>query len=113
MCICISIVVPNNSDNSSDSGAIVGGVVGGIVLFLMIIIVLCIVILCMRRSHRKKGPHVDNATKLNTYVTIKHNPSYDVTKANTVDFDTINPGIHSHPTVNTPKQEECGVVNQP
>ena len=173
----INIVVPNNSDDSSDSGAIIGGAVGGVILLLMIIVVLCIVILCMRRSHRKKGSHVvDNATKLNTNVTIDHNPSYDVTKVNTVYmehlYDTIDPGdsdvpitanpsnnvhtkcynktsedeynyvqpneftqhsesdgymkiypttgqshgirgVHSHPTANTPKQDEYGVVNQP
>ena len=41
----------------------------------------------MKRSHRKKGLHaVNNTTKLplNTNVTIDHNPSYDVTKVNTV-----------------------------
>ena len=190
LCICVSIVVPNNSNHSSDSGsssssdsgAIMAGAVGGIVLLLMIILVLCIVILCIRRSHRKKGSNAtDNTTKLNTNVTMDHNPSYDIAMDNNpsydvskVDYsyDTINPrdsdlsmttnpsynihtkpysktsedeynyvqpneliqhleldgyikiyptidqshgiqGIHSHPTANTPKQEEYGVVNQP
>ena len=94
--VCISIGVPNNSNNSSDSGAIIGGVVGGVILLLMIIALLYIVILCMKRSHKKKGSHViDNVTTLNTNVTIDHNPSFDVTKANTVHtehlYDTINP----------------------
>ena len=85
----------DNTGSSSGSVAIIGGAVGGVILLLMIIVVLCIVILCVRRSHRKKEPHVvDNTTKLNTNVTIENNPSYDGTKANTVDYsyDTINPG---------------------
>ena len=50
----------------------------------------------MKRSHKKKGSHViDNVTTVNTNVTIDHNPSFDVTKANTVHtehlYDTINP----------------------
>ena len=186
VCVYINIDVPNNDNNSSDGCVIISGVAGGIILFLLtIIVVLCIVLLCMRRSHRKKGSHVvDNTTKINTNVTIDHNPSYDITmdnnpsydvsKVNAVDYsyDTINPrdsdlpmttnpsynvhtkphsktnedeynyvhtnkptqhsevdgcikinpttdqshgiqGIHSHPTANTPKQEEYGVVNQP
>ena len=71
----------------------------------MIIVVLCIVILCMRRSHKKKGSHVvDNTIKLNTNVTIDHNPSYDVTKASTVDYsyDTINPGGSDVPITTNP-----------
>ena len=71
----------------------------------MIIVVSCIVILCMRRSHRKKESHVvDNTIKLNTNVTIDHNPSYDVTKANTVDYsyDTINPGGSDVPMTTNP-----------
>ena len=58
----------------------------------MIIVVFYIVILCVRRSHRKKGSHVvDNTIKLNTDVTIENNPSYDVTTANTLDhiYDSI------------------------
>ena len=127
MCPCISIGVPNNSNNSSESGAIMGGVVGGVILLLMIILVLCIVMLCMRRSHRKKGSHiVDNITKLNTNVTIDHNPSYDVTidhnrsydvtidrnpsydvtKANTVQmeylYNTVNPGGSDVPITTNP-----------
>ena len=160
---------------SSNSGAVIGGVMGGIILLLMIIVVMCIiVILCMRRSPREKGSDVvDNTAKLNTDVVMHGNPSYDVTKANTVHMeysydDTINPrgsdvpittnpsynvhtkaysnasedeynyvkssqhysdrylkvypstdqghgiqAIHSHPTADTPKQEEYGLVNQP
>ena len=96
-------------------------------LMLMITVVLCIVILCMRRSHRKKGSHIfDNATnKLNTNVTIyiDHNPSYDVTIDHNLSYDvTIDDhshgirGVHSHPTANTPTEDEnviYGVVNQP
>ena len=94
-----------NSDNSSDSVAIIGGAVVGVVLLLMIIVVLCIVVLCMRRSHRKKGSHVvNNTTKINTNVTIENNPSYDITKANTVDhsYETINPGGSDVPITTNP-----------
>ena len=74
----------------------------------MIIVVLCIVILCMRRSHRKKGFKDDKVTystsKLNTDITMNHNPSYDVTKASTVDYsyDTINPGGSDVPITTNP-----------
>ena len=115
--LCISIDVPDNSNNSSVSVAVIGGAVGGVILLLMIIVVLCIVILCMRRSCRKKGSHmVDNTIKLNTNVTIDHNPSYgvtidhnpsyDVTKVNTVhmdySYDTINPGGSDVPITTNP-----------
>ena len=115
ICAYVYQYVPDNSNNSSVSVAIIGGTVGGAILLLMIIVVLCIVILCMRRSHRKKGSHViDNTTKLNTNVTIDHNPSYDVTidhnpsygvtKANTVDYlyDTINPRDSDLPMATNP-----------
>ena len=95
----------DNSDNSSDSVAIIGGAVGGVILLLMNIVVLCIVILCMRRSCRKKGLHVgDNTIKLNTDVPIDHNPSYDVTAADTVDhlYDTINPEGSDVPITTNP-----------
>ena len=91
---------------------------GGVILLLMIIVVWCIVILCMRRSHRKKGsPVVDNTIKLNTDVTIENNPSYDVTKANTLDHiydsikledsDVINPtyDVHTKPCSKTNEDE--------
>ena len=77
VCVYINIDVSNKDhNNSSDGCVIISGVAGGIILFLlMIIVVLCIVILCMRRSRRKKGSNVvDNTTKLNTNVTIDHNP---------------------------------------
>ena len=110
------VTVSNNSGSSSSVNvAIIGGAVGVVMLLLMIIVVLCIVVLCMRRSHRKKGSHVDdNTIKLNTNVTIDHNPSYDVTidhnpsyditKANTVDYlyDTINPGGSDVPITTNP-----------
>ena len=96
----IDVPIPNNSGSSSDSVAIIGGAVGGVILLLMIIVVLCIVILCMRRSHRKKGFEDDKVTystsKLNKDVSMDYNPSYDVTKASTVDYsydDTINPDV--------------------
>ena len=88
-------VVSNDSGSSSDSVAIIGGAVGGVILLLMITVMLCIVIVCMRRCHMKEGSPVDdNTTKLNTDVTIDNNPSYDATKANTLDhsYSTINPG---------------------
>ena len=65
----------------------------------MITAALCIVIVCMRRCHRKEDNKDNkvtyNTTKPNTNVTIEENPSYDVTKANTVVDDahnTIKPG---------------------
>ena len=94
-----------NSSSSSDSVAIIGGAVGGVILLLMIIVVLCTLILCMKGSHRKKGSHVVNSTtKINTNVTIENNLSYDVTKANSVDYsyDTINPGGSDVPITTNP-----------
>ena len=71
----------------------------------MITVALCIVILCMRRCHRERGNKIaSNTTKLNTDVTIDNNPSYDVTKANTLDhsYSTINPGGSDAPiTINS------------
>ena len=111
------VPIPDNSRSSSDSGAIIGGAVGGVIL---IIVMLCIVILCVRRSHRKKGSPVhvvDNTTILNTDVTIENNPSYDVTKANTLDHiydsikledsDVINPtyDVHTKPCSKTNEDE--------
>ena len=107
-CCFILIDVPrlDNSGSSSDSGAIIGGVVGGVILLLIIIVVLCIVILCMRRSHRKRESHiVDNKTHLNTDVTLQNNPSYDVTKTNTLDYysyETIKPGDSDIPKTANP-----------
>ena len=95
----------DSSGSSSDSVAIIGGAVGGVILLLMIIAVLCIVILCMRRSHRKKGLHIaKNTTKLSTDVTMDNNPSYDVTKANSVhySYDAINPGGSDVPITTNP-----------
>ena len=64
----------------------------------------------MRRSQRKGKFCVDddklfdNTTELNTNVIIDDNPSYDVTKANTVDrsYDTINPGGSDVPITTNP-----------
>ena len=64
----------------------------------------------MRRCHRERHYKVAyNTTKLNTDVTIDNNPSYDVTKANTLDhsYSTIKPGgsdvpITINPSYNTP-----------
>ena len=95
----------DNSGSSSDSSAIIGGAVGGVILLMMIIIVLCIVILCMRRSHRKKGLHVaKNTIIFNTDVTMDDNPSYDVTKVDTLyhSYDTINPGDSNVPITTNP-----------
>jgi len=81
----------NDSGSSSDNSAIIGGAAGGVILLLMITIVLCVAIVCVRRSHRKETFPMGYdeafyiATKLNTAVTTQHNPSYDVTKTNTVD----------------------------
>ena len=92
------VPISNNSGSSSDSSAIIGGAVGGVILLLMITVVLCIVIVCVRRSHRKGKFPVDdkvlyNTAKLNDNVVIENNPSYDVTKANTVGslYSTIEP----------------------
>ena len=105
-----NVTVSSNSGSSSDSVAIIGGVVGGVILLLMIIVVLCTVILCVRRSHRKKEDDkvTYTTTKLNTNVTIDHNPSYDVTKANTLDCtydDTINPGDSGVPITSNPSYD--------
>ena len=100
-----TVAMTDNNGSNSDSVAIIGGAVGGVILLLIITIMLCIVILCMRKSHRKKELcAVNNTTKLNTNVTTKDNPSYDVTKANTVDYsyDTINPGDSDVPITTNP-----------
>ena len=108
--ITIVSLVSSDSGSSSDSSAIIGGAVGGVILLLMITVVLCIVIVCMRRCHRERDYKVAyNTTKLNTDVTIHNNPSYDITKANTLDdsYSTINPGgsdvpITVNPSYNVP-----------
>ena len=100
----------NDSGSSSDIVAIISGAVGGVLLLLMITVMLCIVIVCIRRSHMKKGSTVDgNTTKLNTDLTIDNNPSYDITKTNTSDhsYSTIKPQgsdvpITSNPSYNVP-----------
>ena len=92
LCILLGDVqMANNSGSSSAGSAIIGGVVGGIVLLLMITVVLCIVILCMRRSHIKKG---DNKVSYNEDVTIENNPSYDVNEISTIDhsYSLVKPG---------------------
>ena len=110
-CSCCSILtdapMSSNSDNSSDSTAIIGGVVGGGLLLWMIIVVLRIVVLCMRRPHRQgdnkeiysKSKHITDVN-----VTMDNNPSYDVTKADTVDYsyNAINPGGSDVPTTTNP-----------
>ena len=74
----------------------------------MITVVLCIVILCVRRCHRKGIPVDDkvfyNTAKLNENVAIENNPSYDVTKANTVGslYSTIKPGESDVPITANP-----------
>ena len=101
-------VMTDSSDDSSDSVAIIGGAVGGVILLLIIIVVLCILIMCMRRSHRKKGLHTaNNTTKLNADVTMDNNPSYDVTKVDTVDYsyNTINPGDSDVPITTNPSYD--------
>ena len=78
---------------------------GGVILLLIMTVVLCIVILCMRRSHGKKESHVvDNTTKLKVNVTTENYPTYDDTKADTVDnvYDTINPGGSDAPITTNP-----------
>ena len=104
------MLVSSNSGSSSDSSAIIGGAVGGVMILLMITVVLCIVIVYMRRCHRERHYKVTyNTTNLNADVTIHNNPSYDVTKANTLDhsYSTINPGgsdvpITINPSYNVP-----------
>ena len=89
--LSVDASISSNSGSSSDSVAIIGGAVGGVILLLMTIVVLCIVILCMRRSHRRKGVEDDKVTystsKLNTDVTMDHNPSYDVTMDHNPSYD--------------------------
>ena len=104
--VSLGINTVANSGSSSDSVAIIGGAVGVVVLLLMIIVVLCVVILCMRRSHMKKEDDKITYTtsKLNTDVTMDSNPSYDVTKVDTVNYsyDTINPGGSDVPITTNP-----------
>jgi len=90
----------NESGSSSDNSAIIGGVTGGVILLLLTItVVLCVVIVCIKRSHKKGKSPVEydkvfyDATKLNTAVTIQHNPSYDVIKTNRVDYSSDVPVI--------------------
>ena len=86
----------------------------GVILLLMITVVLCIVILCMRRCHQKADNNVSyNTTELNTDVTIHPNPSYDVTKVNTVDslYNTIRPGdLVVKPGARRPKAGAPGLL---
>ena len=96
------VPIPDNSGSSSDSVAIIGGAVGVVVILLMIIVVLCIVILCMRRSSRRADDKVPYGINRLNNVTMDNNPSYDVTKANTVDYDTINPGGSDVPITTNP-----------
>ena len=77
---------------------------GVIMLLVIITVVLCIVILCSKRSYRNRTSSVDNqysGTKVNTDVTIEHNPSYDVIK---MDNSTIKSGDLnvSDPSCSTP-----------
>ena len=111
-----SLVLPTSdattvTPTSSDSSAIIGGAVGGVILLLMITVVLCIVILCVRRCHRKGHNKLSyNFTELkHKDVAIYRDPSYDVTKANTVDssYSLIKPGdsdvpITTNPSYNVP-----------
>ena len=62
----------------------------------------------IRRCHRERDYKVTyNTTKLNTDVTIHNNPSYDVTKANTLDhsYSTINPGGSDVPITINPSYD--------
>ena len=82
MHILMYVAISNNSGNSSDSSSIIGGTVGAVI---MTIIVLCIAILCKRRPHGTESPHAYDqvfydTTKLNSYVSIEHKPSYNVTE---------------------------------
>ena len=96
----IACVLIDDDSSSSDSDVIiiiVIGTVGGVMLLLIITLVFCIVILCVRCN--MEGASVvnnkvfNNTTncKLKTNVTIENNPSYDVTKADTLDYLSIKP----------------------
>jgi len=69
----------------------------------MIAIVLCVVMLFIKRSHEKgKFPieydkAFNDTTKVNTAITIKHNPSYDLIKTNRVDY-SLNVPVTSNPS---------------
>ena len=97
----------SNSDNSSDSATIIGGAVGGVLLLLMIIVVLCIMVLYVRRSYRKgdnKEIYSKSKHSTDVNVTMDNNPSYDVTKANSMDYsyNTIYPGGSDAPITTNP-----------
>ena len=105
----IDVPVSNNSgNNSSDSSTVIGGAVGGVILLLLItIMAVCVIILCMRRSHKRDDKVSYNTTnKLNTDVTIDHNPSYEITKPNTADNRTVtNSDTKAH-------QSSCGATTK-
>ena len=85
--VLLDVLASNNSGRSSDSSVVIGGAIAGIVLLLIIVIVpLCIVILCMRKCNRDGKSPVDDkvfndATKLNTKVSVKSNRVYDASAA--------------------------------
>ena len=100
----------SNDDSSMDSSVIIGGTMGGaILLLLMIIVLMCIAIMCMmRRYYNRKGASstddraFNNSTKLNTNVTFENNPSYDIIKANTMNYyDAIIPAGDSDVPITT------------
>jgi len=88
----------SNSGTSSDSGGVIGGVVAGVIMLFTITVVLCAMILILRRSRKRKACSGDEKVyyditnlKLNTAVTMNHNPSHGVTAPNLAAYSTIKP----------------------
>jgi len=60
----------------------------------VIIVVLCVAIVCVTRSYKKGKVSIEydkafnDTTKVNTAITIEHNPSYDIIKTNKVDYSS-------------------------
>ena len=89
MVVLLDAPISNNTDISI--GDIMAGIMGGIVLLLMIILLFCVVIVCHQRwCHKTEVFHVYeeihyDRTKLNTRMTVRLEPSYDVAKDETRD----------------------------
>lgn len=129
--------------HSSGSNAIVGETVAVVILIIVALcIVIMIVIVYLRRISKQASPVYDqetcNITEVNTDVAINHNPSYNITEADSVErtIEDINTTIKDDIQVQTNDDQnydtnhsshlsiiansttpidayECGVNNQP
>ena len=91
MAVLLDVSISDNTATDIAIGDIMAGIMGGIVLLLMIIMLFCIVIACHQRWYHKtevfhvyEEIHYDR-TKLNTRMTVRLGPSYDVAKDETRD----------------------------